>query len=67
MEKLYDDVTSLYRLDQKSTSVTSKAELGPLPKTAVILLSALGLAWLLIIVYVCREAVKHRKTRHNAH
>lgn len=67
LEKLYDDVTSLYRLDQKSTSVTSKAELGPLPKTAVILLSALGLAWLLIIVYVCREAVKHRKTRHNAH
>lgn len=67
MEKLYDDVTSLYRLDQKSTSVTGKAELGPLPKTAVILLSALGLAWLLIIVYVCREAVKHRKTRHNAH
>lgn len=67
MEKLYDDVTSLYRLDQKSTSVSGKAELGPLPKTAVILLSALGLAWLLIIVYVCREAVKHRKTRHNAH
>lgn len=67
MEKLYDDVTSLYRLDQKSTSVSGKAELGPLPKTAVILLSALGLAWLLIIVYVCREAVKHQKTRHNAH
>ncbi len=67
MEKLYDDVKSLYRLDQKSTSVTGRAELGPLPKTAVILLSALGLAWLLIIVYVCREAVKLRKTRHNAH
>ena len=67
MEKLYDDVKSLYRLDQKSASVTGRAELGPLPKTAVILLSALGLAWLLIIVYVCREAVKLRKTRHNAH
>lgn len=67
MEKLYDDVTSLYRLDQKSAAATGKADLGPLPGTAVILLSVLGLAWLLIIVYVCREAVKLRKTRHNAH
>lgn len=67
MEKLYDDVTSLYRLDQKNASAAGKTDLGPLPATAVILLSVLGLAWLLIIVYVCRETVKLRKTRHNAH
>lgn len=67
MEKLFDDVTSLYRLDQKSASAAGKAELGPLPNTAVVLLAALCIAWLLIIAYVCREAVKAKKTRHNAH
>lgn len=67
MEKLFTDVTSLYRLDQKSTSVADKSDLGPFPGTAMILLTALGLTWLLIIAYVCREAIKARKTRHNAH
>lgn len=67
MEKLYDDVTSLYRLDQKNASAAGKTVFGPLPGTAAALLAALGLAWLLIIIYVCREAVKLRKTRHNAH
>ena len=67
MEKLFADVTSLYRLDQKSTSVADKSDLGPFPGTAMILLTALGLTWLLIIAYVCREAIKARKTRHNAH
>lgn len=67
MEKLFADVTSLYRLDQKSAQAAGRAELGPLPGTAAALLTALGLAWLLIIVYVCREALKARKTRHNAH
>lgn len=67
MEKLFADVTSLYRLDQKSTSAAGRTDLGPLPGTAVALLTTLGLAWLLIIAYVCREALKARKTRHNAH
>ncbi|MDE6639760.1 MAG: extracellular solute-binding protein [Acetatifactor sp.] len=67
MEKLFADVTSLYRLDQKNTSAADRAELGALPGTAVALLATLGLSWLLIIAYVCREALKARKTRHNAH
>lgn len=67
LEKLFADVTSLYRLDQKGPSAADRAEPGPLPKAALALLGALGLAWILIIIYVCREAVKLRKTRHNAH
>jgi multiple sugar transport system substrate-binding protein len=45
MKKLYSDVTSLYRLDQLNNTSSEKADLGPLPKTAVILLTALGTVW----------------------
>lgn len=67
LDKLFEDVSSLYRLDQIQTSAAGKRELGPLPATATALLSALGIAWILIIAYVCRELVKKRKSRHNAH
>lgn len=64
MEKLYSDITSLYRLDQpggKNGSLSSgKEDLGPLPQTAVILLASLAGAWILIILYVIRQAVKKR-------
>lgn len=63
--KLYSDITSLYRLDQlgsQDSSISSgKADLGPLPKTAVILLSALAGAWVLILIYVAFGAIKKRR------
>jgi len=58
---LYGDVTSLYRLNQIVSS-SSKAELGPLPGTAVFLLACLGMAWLLIGIYVAAEGIKKKKT-----
>ena len=62
MEKLYADITSLYRLDNLSSSVASgKADLGPLPATSVALLSALGGTWVLILAYIGRETLKKRK------
>lgn len=67
LDKLFEDVSSLYRLDQIQTSAAGKRELGPLPATATALLSTLGIAWIFIIAYVCRELVKKRKSRHNAH
>lgn len=67
LDKLFEDVSSLYRLDQIQASAAGKRDLGPLPATATALLSALGIAWILIIAYVCRELVKKRKSRHNAH
>ena len=49
LDKLFDDVTALYHLDDASRMASSgPADLGPLPGTAVALLSALGAAWVLI-------------------
>lgn len=61
MEKLYGDVTSLYRLDQSSAAATGKADLGPLPETAKILLTILAVVWILILAYVIREAAGKKK------
>ena len=67
LDKLFEDVSSLYRLDQIQASAAGKKELGPLPATATALLSTLGIAWIFISAYVCRELIKKRKSRHNAH
>ncbi len=62
MEKLFENVTSLYRLDSSgSVNAGGKAELGELPGTAKALLGGLGIAWGLILLYVGLEAFKKRK------
>lgn len=65
VEELYDDVTALYRLDQIETqenqSASGKTDLGPLPKTAVILLAVLLITWIGIILYVVKEAIRKKK------
>ncbi len=63
MDKLYSDITSLYRLDQLGAESisTGKADLGPLPGTAKALLAALAGAWVLIFIYVCTQAVKKKR------
>jgi len=58
MEKLFSDTSSLYRLDQISLSSTGKADLGPLPHEAVVLLSTLGAAWVLIGLYALLQRRK---------
>lgn len=63
MEKLYGDITSLYRLDQigsAQNSADERADLGPLPATSVALLSLLGCAWVLIALYALAEVVKKK-------
>ena len=56
IDKLYEDMTSLYRLDQLGGAggavSAGKAELGELPATARALLFSLAGAWILIILYV---------------
>ncbi len=62
MEELYEDITSLYRLDSHGSTVSAgKAELDELPKTSVILLSSLAGAWVLILAYVGWDMLKKRK------
>lgn len=64
MEKLKDDISSLYRLDQigKGKNLSGeKEDLGKLPKTAVILLVSLITVWILIILYVLWDTVIKKK------
>ena len=62
-EKLFADMTSLYRLNvdgESGLNAGGKADLGPLPSTAVSLLSALAGAWILIGLYVLWGAIKKK-------
>lgn len=67
MEKLFDDITSLYRLDQmssqKSQISSDKVDLGELPKTAVILLTVLVVTWICILLYITLGIVKKRRNK----
>ncbi len=51
-EKLFADVSSLYRLDQKGKDVAGKKDLGPLPATASALLCSIVAVWIGILGYV---------------
>ena len=60
---LFDEVSSLYHLDQAEGLASGKADLGPLPQTAIILLSALAAVWVLIILYVLWQWKKSRRKK----
>ena len=62
IQALYADTRSLYHLDAASPS-GGKADLGPLPGTAVALLAGLALAWVLIFVYVAWQSVRRRRAQ----
>jgi len=61
MDKLYAEVTSLYRLDQLETG-EGRRDLGALPSTAVLLLSLLAAAWAGIGMYCLIQGIKKKKT-----
>lgn len=62
-EKLYADITALYRLDGLSAMADGKAELGELPVTSKILIGTLIGIWLLIGIFVGADALKKYKKR----
>ncbi len=61
LQKLKEDVTALYRLDQCGAATGVKADLGKLPTTSVILLSVLGGAWLIIASVFAVRRVRAKK------
>lgn len=61
MDQLFKDVTKLYRLGQGNGMAMGKKDLGPLPKTAVLLFVSLGVAWTGIIVYLLAQYKKNRR------
>ena len=67
MDKLFADMTSLYRLDQLNTEGDSmsfgKTDLGKLPTEAVVLLAALVVAWVLILVYIGLQMWKKKRNQ----
>ena len=63
MENLFDSMTSLYRLDQISTTTGDQKDLGPLPETAVALLASLAAVWLILGFLFIRKAI-HARRKH---
>ncbi len=66
LDKLFSDVTALYRLDQGGGGAAGgKEDLGPLPMGAKALIVGLAVVWLCILVYVIRETLKKKKIAKN--
>lgn len=59
MERLYDDVTSLYKLDNIDAS-GGEEEATPLPAESVVLLAGLGGIWVLLILYYVSGKIRAR-------
>ena len=64
MDKLFADVTALYRLDQIQKT-DAQQELGPLPEQSVILLVTLAVIWVIMGLYVVKEAINKKKVQKN--
>lgn len=60
MNRLFDDVTALYHLDEHIESASENQGLGPLPPTAKALLTALAAAWILILGWNLSHFVKKK-------
>ncbi len=60
-EKLYKDVSALYRLDKTATYGEGREDLGKLPMTSVWLLGAIAAAWVMIAVSSLVGFAKKRK------
>lgn len=64
IDKLYSDMVSLYHLDEvkkANTDITETDNLGPLPTTSIILLTALAATWIFIAVIYLRRYKNSKK------
>ncbi len=63
MEKLKNDITALYHLDDfsKGGGIGGREDLGPLPYQSALLLSGLIAVWLFIGVYFTLQKIKNHK------
>lgn len=60
---LYEEMTSMYRLDQTQVDGQWKKDFGPMPSTAVFLLTALVCVWVIIAIFAVANQMKVRKKR----
>lgn len=63
LDSLFDDMVSLYHLDQISTVGTANRDLGPLPGPAVALIVILIVAWILIIGINLKDFILRKKAQ----
>ena len=63
VQQLYTDTAALYHLDSVSANGSTKADLGPLPGTAVALLAVLAAAWVCILLYLLARWLYGRRRR----
>ncbi|MBQ9765703.1 MAG: extracellular solute-binding protein [Lachnospiraceae bacterium] len=63
MDALYENMNSLYRLDQKNDTSGAKPELGEMPKASVALIVTIIGVWVLMGVYVLKEKLKNKKMK----
>ncbi len=62
-EKLYQDITALYRLDQKNAMADGRADLGEMPVMSKVLIGVLVGTWCIIVIYVVGDMMKRKKNR----
>ncbi|MGM9551371.1 MAG: ABC transporter substrate-binding protein [Clostridia bacterium] len=60
-DNLFNDMVSLYRLNETGGLESRKASLGPLPKESRVLICSLAVLWVGIILYVIRDSLKKKK------
>lgn len=61
IEKLYTDVTALYRLGQLEPGSAADTDLGPLPDTSVFLLVSLAAVWIAIALYLIMRKIGNKR------
>ena len=64
-DRLFEDVSSLYRLDQNDirSGGTGQRDLGPLPDTSKALLISLALVWVVLALCWSIDRIQHRKKK----
>ena len=60
IDQLYEEVKSLYRLDQVNNKTTSSDDLGPLPVESKVLIISLVCVWIIIGAYYFIDQRKSR-------
>ncbi len=61
IDKLFEDIKSLYRLGEHEPSKGINSDQGPLPVQSALFIGALVLAWIVIFAYLAADGVKKRK------
>ncbi|MBR3837271.1 MAG: extracellular solute-binding protein [Clostridia bacterium] len=60
LDRLFEETTSLYRLDQIESGTAGKVALGPLPGSAWVLLGTLGTVWVLLGAFALGKKIKKK-------